>query len=87
MISIILIISIVENEVLLMNKKGKNSYLEDLDRIKSGYMPRNRFMFVYNIIPIFIMTKVIIYQSCKKYIKEIIYIARPQKGPSFKKHF
>jgi len=87
MISIIRIIIIVENEACLMNKNGKSSYLEDLDRIKSGYMPRNRFIFIYNIIPIFSMTKLIVSQSYKKYIKYIIYITRPQKSHSFKKDF
>jgi len=58
------IINIVETEAHLMSKNGINSYFEDLERINSGYKPRNHFMFLYNIIPIFMMTKLIVYQSC-----------------------
>lgn len=83
----ITIISIVENEVRLMKQNGKNSYFEELERIKSGYMPRNRFMFLYNIIPIFILTKLIVYQSCKHYINGIVNPVRPQKSHHFQKHF
>jgi hypothetical protein len=62
-----------------MKINGKNSYLEDLGRIKSGYSPRNRFIFLYNIIPIFILTKLIVYKLYKHYINNIIHSARPQK--------
>jgi len=70
-----------------MKKNGKNSYFEDLERIKSGYKPRNHFMFIYNIVPIFIMTKLIVYQSCNKYINHIINQSSLQKSHHFQKQF
>jgi hypothetical protein len=55
-----------------MNYYLKNSPFEDLRRIKCGYMPKHYFMFIYNIIPIFIMLKLLVYRSCKNFISGII---------------
>lgn len=48
---------IITKGVNLMNYHRKNSMLDDLQRIKSGYMPKDHFMFVYDTAPFFIALK------------------------------
>ncbi|PWB52767.1 MAG: hypothetical protein C3F06_07620 [Candidatus Methanoperedenaceae archaeon] len=67
-IYVIRIIIIISEDVDLMNYYLKNSPLEDLRRINSGYMPKNHFMFLYNTIPIFIMLKMFVYRTCGNFI-------------------
>jgi len=55
-----------------MNYYIKYSPLEDLRRIKCGYMPKNHFMFLYNTIPIFIVLKRLVYLSFKDFMSGII---------------
>lgn len=43
--------------VNLMNYNRKISMLDDLQRIKSGYMPKDHFMFLYDTAPFFIALK------------------------------
>jgi hypothetical protein len=68
LIYVIRIIIIISEDVNLMNYYIKYSPLYDLRRIKGGYMPKNHFMFIYNIIPIFIMLKLFVYQTCRNFI-------------------
>lgn len=63
-----------------MNYYIKYSPLEDLMRIKSGYMPKNHFMYIYNIIKILIVLKQLVYQSCKNSISGIISFGGSQKN-------
>ncbi|HMB44773.1 MAG TPA: hypothetical protein VKL21_03020 [Candidatus Methanoperedens sp.] len=63
---------IISKDVNLMNYYLKYSPLEDIRRIKSGYKPKNHFMFIYNIIPIFIMLKLFVYGSCGNFISGIV---------------
>ncbi len=71
-IYVISIIIIISEDVNLMNYYIKYSPLEDLRRIKSGYTPKNHFMFIYNTIPIFIMLKLFIYRTCGNFISGIV---------------
>jgi hypothetical protein len=68
-----------------MNKKRTNSFFRALERIKSGYMPRNNFMLLNNIIPILILIKLVAYGLNDKYIQGIINLARPRKATTSRK--
>lgn len=63
-----------------MNEKRTNLFVRDLDTIKSGYMPRNNFMLLNNVIPILILLKLVAYGLNDKYIKGIFNLARPRKS-------
>lgn len=59
------IMSIMKKVVHIMNKYSKYSHLEDLIRIKSGYMPKMHFIFLYNIITILIVLKLFVNRVLK----------------------
>lgn len=63
-----LIMLIISNLIIIMNKYGKYSHFEDLRRIKSGYTPRMHFIFLYNIFKIFMVSKLFVYRACKNFI-------------------
>lgn len=64
-----LIIIIIKAGVIRnMNKISKYSYFEDLERINSGYEPKTHFMSLYNIILMFMVSKLLIYRGCKNFI-------------------
>lgn len=77
--------SIISKDVNLMNYYLKNSPFEDLRRIKCGYMPKHYFMFIYNIIPIFIVLKLLVYRSCKNFISGIISFGELHKNCQVRK--
>ena len=79
------IIIIISEDVNLMNYYIKYSPLEDLMRIKSGYMPKNHFMFIYNTIKIFIVLKQLVFQSCNNFISGIISFGGLQKNSQVQK--
>lgn len=69
----------MSEDVDLMNNYIKYSPLEDLRRIKCGYMPKNHFMFIYNTITILIVLKHLVYQSCKNSLSDIMHFGGLQK--------
>jgi hypothetical protein len=64
MLIIIIITGVINN----MNKFSKYSHFGDLIRIKSGYMPKRHFMSLYQIVVIFMVSKLFLYRACKKFI-------------------
>ena len=62
-----IMIIIIEVESI-MNRHNKYSHLDDLIRIKSGYMPKTHFIFLYDILTILIISKLFVYRICKNFI-------------------
>lgn len=54
------IIIIITKVVGIINKYSKYSHLDDLIRIKSGYMPKMHYILLYNIITILIILKLFV---------------------------
>jgi len=64
MLIIIILIDVINN----MKKIRNYSHFEDLKRINSGYMPKRHFMSLYNMAAIFMVLKLFLYRTGKKFI-------------------
>jgi len=54
-----------------MTKLSNYSHFEDLRRIKSGYMPKIHFIYLYNLIKIFMVLKLFAYRKCNNFVAEV----------------
>ena len=55
----------------IMYTQSKYSHLEDLKRIKSGYMPKTHFIFLYDILTVLFVSKLCSYRMCRNVIAGI----------------
>ena len=67
MILIIIIAGVISN----MDKYSINSYLEDIKRIKSGYMPKIHFILLYDSIKILIILNICVNRVLNNFTEDI----------------